>query len=57
MVADSIFRTFRDWQARSRVRSELQAMSDRQLSDIGINRGEIDSVVRGDYVRQNAHTA
>jgi len=51
MVGETVYRAFRNWQRRSRVRTELQAMTDRQLSDIGITRGEIDAVVRGEFVR------
>lgn len=51
MVGETVYRAFQNWQRRSRVRTELQAMTDRQLSDIGITRGEIDAVVRGEFVR------
>jgi len=57
MVGNSIFRVFQSWQERSRVRSELLSMSDRQLSDIGIGRGEIDAVVRGEFVRTSRRAA
>ena len=51
MVGNSIFRVFQSWKERSRIRSELLSMSDHQLSDIGIGRGEIDAVARGEFVR------
>ena len=57
MVGNSIFRVLRSWQERSRIRSELLSMSDRQLSDIGIGRGEIDAVVRGEVVRTSRRAA
>ncbi|MBT6442692.1 MAG: DUF1127 domain-containing protein [Alphaproteobacteria bacterium] len=57
MVGNSIIRVFQSWQERSRVRSELLSMSDRQLSDIGIGRGEIDAVVRGEFVRTSRRAA
>ena len=46
-----ITRTVRKWQERSRARQELTRMTDLELADIGINRGDIDAVVRGDFVR------
>jgi len=57
MIGNSVFRVFRNWQERSRARSELLSMSDRQLSDIGISRGEIDAVVRGEFVRTTRRAA
>ncbi len=46
-----ITRTVRKWRERSRPRHELQRLSDLQLADIGLSRGDIDAVVRGDMVR------
>jgi len=36
---------FQAWRERARARAMLHAMSDRQLRDIGLTRGEIDFVV------------
>ncbi|RAI57292.1 DUF1127 domain-containing protein [Roseicella frigidaeris] len=33
------------WVRRSRVRAELEALSDRELADIGVSRGEIGRIV------------
>ena len=38
---------FRRWRARTDLRSELWSMDERQLSDIGITRNDIELVVRG----------
>ena len=46
-----ITRMVRKWQERSRARRELQRLTDLELADIGLNRGDIDAVVRGDIVR------
>ena len=46
-----ITRTVRKWRERSRTRHELQRLSDLELADIGLSRGDIDAVVRGDMVR------
>jgi uncharacterized protein YjiS (DUF1127 family) len=36
---------FRAWRERAQARAQLHAMSDRNLRDIGLTRGEIDFVV------------
>ena len=41
----------RAWRERSRARQELQRLTDLELADIGLSRGDIDAVVRGDIVR------
>ena len=46
-----ITRTVRKWRERSRARQELLRLSDLELADIGLSRGDIDAVVRGDFVR------
>jgi uncharacterized protein YjiS (DUF1127 family) len=35
-----------DWQARARLRTRLSELSDAELQDMGITRGEIDYVAR-----------
>ena len=39
------WRAFQEWRKRERVRAELSSFSDRELTDIGITRGEIDYFV------------
>jgi uncharacterized protein YjiS (DUF1127 family) len=41
----SFWRAFQEWRKRERVRAELSSFSDRELTDIGITRGEIDYFV------------
>ena len=41
----------RKWQERGRARRELQRLTDLELADIGLSRGDIDAAVRGDFVR------
>jgi uncharacterized protein YjiS (DUF1127 family) len=35
---------FHEWRQRNRVRGDLHGLSDRELMDIGIGRGEVDYV-------------
>ena len=37
---------FREWRKREKLRSKLDALSDRELLDIGIGRGEVDYAAR-----------
>lgn len=46
-----IAQAVRKWRERSRARNELQRLTDLELADIGLSRGDIDAVVRGDFVR------
>lgn len=46
-----IAQAVRKWRERSRARHELQRLTDLELADIGLSRGDIDAVVRGDMVR------
>jgi uncharacterized protein YjiS (DUF1127 family) len=55
MITDSVLKTIRKWRSRSRTNYELSNMSDRQLADIGITRGDINAVVHGRLVRQARH--
>ncbi len=57
MFTDTVISTIRAWQNRSRVNHELNAMSDRQLADIGISRNDIDAVVSGRLVRRGRFDA
>jgi uncharacterized protein YjiS (DUF1127 family) len=36
---------FQEWRKRARVRADLTDLSDHELMDIGISRGEVDYVV------------
>ncbi|MBR45851.1 MAG: hypothetical protein CMM31_05115 [Rhodospirillaceae bacterium] len=51
ILIDSFVDAVRQWRNRSRAAQELHGMSDRQLSDIGIARGDIENVVSGRLVR------
>lgn len=42
----NLIRTFRDWRAYRATVDELGRLSDRQLLDLGINRGNIEAVAR-----------
>ncbi|WP_043334586.1 DUF1127 domain-containing protein [Belnapia moabensis] len=46
-IADAIV----GWPARARLRAELASLSERELTDIGLTRGDLDSVVRGELKR------
>jgi uncharacterized protein YjiS (DUF1127 family) len=35
---------YRNWRERTRALAELHAMSDRELFDVGLNRGDVDRV-------------
>jgi len=41
------FRGVSEWARRPRAAAELNALTDRELADIGLTRGEIGHVVRG----------
>ena len=51
MFTNTLISNLRAWHNRGLVSRELSAMSDRQLADIGIARGDIDAVVHGRFVR------
>jgi uncharacterized protein YjiS (DUF1127 family) len=46
-IADAIL----GWPARARLRAELAALSERELTDIGLTRGDLGRIVRGDVKR------
>ena len=40
------FRAVSEWSQRRRMAAELNTLSDRELADIGLTRGEIGNIVR-----------
>lgn len=42
----NIFKSLSSWRKRSALRNQLARLDDRMLADIGINRYDIDTVVR-----------
>jgi len=46
-IFDRIAATVRYWADVRETRNQLNALSDRELADIGLNRGEIERVARG----------
>jgi len=40
------FRAVSEWSQRRRMAAELNALTDRELADIGLSRGEIGGIVR-----------
>ena len=43
---EAYWSAFQEWRRRARLRATLDDLSDRELKDIGIARGEIDYVAR-----------
>ncbi len=54
MFGINVVHAVRRWQERDRVMNELQSMDDRQLADIGLSRGDIESVASGKFDRRLA---
>ena len=52
-LASAIMQLLKEWQYRSDIH-KLHALSDRQLSDIGLTRGRIEEAVRGGASREVA---
>ncbi|MEO5324145.1 DUF1127 domain-containing protein [Mesorhizobium sp. CC13] len=42
----NLLRTYRNWRAYRETVNELGRLSNRQLADLGINRGEISAIAR-----------
>ena len=57
MFTNTLISNLRAWHSRGLVSRELNAMSDRQLVDIGITRSDIDAVVSGRLVRRGGYEA
>ena len=51
-LAGTAVRLMKEWRYRSDIH-KLQALSDRQLSDIGLTRSRIEDAVRGGVQRDN----
>ena len=51
-LIDTAVRLLREWRYRSDIH-KLHALSDRQLSDIGLSRSRIEDAVRGDMPRDS----
>jgi uncharacterized protein YjiS (DUF1127 family) len=45
-IVQAIWQSIQEWRERQRARNALQDLSDKELLDIGISRGEIDYVAR-----------
>jgi uncharacterized protein YjiS (DUF1127 family) len=45
----SLFAIVGRWNRRNHLKNTLQKMSNKQLKDIGITRGDIGNIVRGSY--------
>ena len=54
MTVFPVIDVLRAWHKRSRISYQLGRMSDRDLADIGITRGDIDAVVRGRFSRDDS---
>ena len=54
MIALKVLNAVRRWREQGRVLNELQSMDDRQLADIGLSRGDIQSVASGKFDRKAA---
>jgi uncharacterized protein YjiS (DUF1127 family) len=46
-IVRAIWQSIQEWRERQRTRNALEDLSDKELHDIGITRGEIDFVARG----------
>ena len=51
MFGGHFFQSIRDWSCAQRTLRELRALSDIQLNDIGINRGDIEAIARHRHPR------
>lgn len=46
-IVTAIWQSIREWRGRRGLQAALEDLSDKELNDIGITRGEIDYVARG----------
>jgi uncharacterized protein YjiS (DUF1127 family) len=49
----SIVRRYQAWKRYETLRRELSQLTDRELSDIGLNRSDIDRIACGEAYRQH----
>ncbi|MEX2650449.1 MAG: DUF1127 domain-containing protein [Alphaproteobacteria bacterium] len=56
MLALTILRRLGTWRKSRTLRRELEGLTDRQLTDIGLRRDQIDLVAHGGLVRSSALT-
>ncbi len=56
MFGPSLRKMIGKWLAKQELRSQLWAMDERQLADIGITRAQIEDVVEGRLVRNPRRT-
>lgn len=47
----NVARSFNNWRKYRQAVAELGRMSARELSDVGISRGDIERIARGAYAR------
>jgi uncharacterized protein YjiS (DUF1127 family) len=47
---ESYWNAFREWRKRDRLRTELCRLTDNELMDIGITRGEVDYVASNRFI-------
>lgn len=50
-IMGSMRRVMHRWSEQARIRAELNAMTARELADLGINPSDIDDVARGTFRR------
>ena len=51
MFGGYFFQSLREWSNAQRTQRELRALSDTQLNDIGINRGDIEAIAHHRHPR------
>jgi len=51
MIGSSVVHAVRRWVEESSVRHQLEELSDRELADIGLSRGDIEAVAHGRFKR------
>ena len=47
---ETYWNAFQEWRKRERLRTELHRLTDNELMDIGITRGEIDNVASNRFI-------
>ncbi|AMW34008.1 DUF1127 domain-containing protein [Haematospirillum jordaniae] len=49
-VFGSLIEQFRSWRDRTREADLLRSMSDRELMDLGLSRGDVEQIIAGTYL-------